>query len=51
MPRKEQVKIFDNAHGARSAEPGPSVRKVLIISTALLIAGFVIVYYLFFYTL
>ena len=48
MPEKENGHIVETAREARGAEPGPTVRNVLVWSTALVVVAFVIVYFLFF---
>jgi hypothetical protein len=48
MPKKENGRVVETAIEARGAERGPSVRNVLIWSTALVVAGFVAVYFLYF---
>lgn len=50
MVEKHGDKIVETAQEARQAEPGPSVRNVLIWSTGLVIIGFAIVWYVFFRT-
>jgi hypothetical protein len=48
MAEKENGHIVETAREARGAEPGPTVRNVLVWSVALVVVAFVIVYLLFF---
>jgi hypothetical protein len=48
MAEKENGRIIETAREARGAEPGPTVRNVLVWSLALVVVAFVIVYLLFF---
>jgi hypothetical protein len=48
MPKKENGRVVETAIEARGAERGPLVRNVLIWSTGLVVAGFVVVYFLYF---
>lgn len=50
MVEKHGDRIVETAQEARQAEPGPSVRNVLIWSTGLLIIAFAILWYVFFRT-
>jgi hypothetical protein len=48
MQVKPSGQIVETAQEARGAERGPSVRNVLMVSTALVIAAFAVVYVAFF---
>jgi hypothetical protein len=48
MAENESGHIVETAREARGAEPGPTVRNVLVWSVALVVVAFVIVYLLFF---
>jgi hypothetical protein len=50
MAFKRGEQIVESAHEARQAERGPSVRNVLIASTALVIIALAIVWLVFFRT-
>jgi hypothetical protein len=50
MAKQENGHIVETATEARGAEPGPTIRNVLVWSLALVIAAFVVVYLLFFKT-
>jgi hypothetical protein len=50
MVKKENGNILETAREARGAEPGPTVRNVLVWSLALVVVAFLIVYFLFFRT-
>ncbi|SFM02762.1 hypothetical protein SAMN03159423_4904 [Bradyrhizobium sp. NFR13] len=50
MGRDDDGAQVKSARKARGAEPGPSVRKVLIWSLGLVVAAFAVVYFLFFKT-
>ena len=50
MVQKQDGQIVETAREARGAEPGPSVRNVLVWSTGGVIVLFAIVYYIFFRT-
>lgn len=50
MVEKQGNKIVETTTEARQAEPGPSVRSVLLWSTGLLVIAFAIVWYVFFRT-
>jgi hypothetical protein len=43
-------RIVETAKEARGAERGPSVRNVLVWSLGLVMAGFIVVYFMFFKT-
>jgi hypothetical protein len=48
VAEKENGHIVETAREARGAEPGPTVRNVLVWSLALVVMAFVVVYFLFF---
>jgi hypothetical protein len=48
MPHEENGRIVETAREARGAERGPTVRNMLVWGTGLVIAGFVIVYFVYF---
>ena len=48
MQVKPSGQIVETAQEARGAERGPTVRNVLVISTALVVAAFAVVYFAFF---
>ena len=48
MAKMENGRIVETAVEARGAERGPTVRNVLLAGTALVVAGFVIVYIVYF---
>lgn len=48
MAEKDNGHIVETAREARGAEPGPTVRNVLVWSLGLVVVAFVIVYFLFF---
>jgi hypothetical protein len=50
MPKQENGQVVETAIEARGAERGPTVRNVLVWSLSLVIAGFVVVYFVFFRT-
>jgi hypothetical protein len=45
---KENGRIVETAREARGAEPGPTMRNVLVWSLALVMVAFVLIYVLFF---
>jgi hypothetical protein len=45
---KRGEQIIETALEARQAEPGPSVRNVLVISTSAVIIGFAVIWLVFF---
>ena len=45
---KHGEQIIETAQEARQAEPGPSVRNVLVISTTAVIIGFAVIWLVFF---
>jgi len=47
---KRGEQIIETAQEARQAEPGPSVRNVLVISTTAVIIGFAVIWMMFFRT-
>jgi hypothetical protein len=48
VAEKDNGQIVETAREARGAEPGPTVRNVLVWSLCLVVVAFVIVYLLFF---
>jgi len=50
MVEKRGEQIIETAREARQAEPGPSVRNVLVISTTAVIVIFAIIWLVFFKT-
>ena len=48
MPKQEHGQIVETAIEARGAERGPTVRNVLVWSLGLVVAAFVVVYFLYF---
>ena len=50
LGRDDDGAVVKSARKARGAEPGPSVRNVLIWSLGLVVAAFAVVYFLFFKT-
>jgi hypothetical protein len=48
MVEKHGEQIVETAREARQAEPGPSVRNVLVVSTAAVIVLFAVVWLMFF---
>ena len=48
MAKIENEKIVETTMEARGAERGPPVRNVLVISLALVVVAFVVVYFAFF---
>jgi 4-hydroxybenzoate polyprenyltransferase len=50
MADRDQDQIVETAQEARGAERGPTVRNVLVWSLGLVLAGFIVVYFLFFRT-
>ena len=50
MARLEQGRIIETAREARQAEPGPTVRNVLVISTTAVIVIFAIIWFVYFRT-
>jgi hypothetical protein len=50
MVWKQGDQIIESAREARQAERGPTVRNVLVASTSLLIAAFIILWFVFFRT-
>jgi hypothetical protein len=47
---KQGDEIIESAREARQAERGPTVRNVLVASTSLIIAAFIILWFAFFRT-
>ena len=50
MAKIENERIVETAVEARGAERGPTVRNVLVWSTALVIVAFAVIYFVFFRT-
>jgi len=50
MVEKHGEQVIETAREARQAEPGPSVRNVLVISTTAVIIAFAVIWLLFFRT-
>ena len=50
MEVKRDGQIIEGAQEARQAERGPTVRNVLVASTALVIVAFVVIWIVFFRT-
>ncbi|MEO6781648.1 MAG: hypothetical protein ABI196_12185 [Bradyrhizobium sp.] len=50
MPKQENGHVVETAIEARGAERGPTVRNVLAWSLGLVVAAFVVVYFVFFRT-
>lgn len=50
MPEIEGGRVTETATEARQAEPGPSVRNVLVISIVLALAAMAVLWFLFFKT-
>jgi hypothetical protein len=50
MVEKRGEQVIETAREARQAEPGPSVRNVLVISTVSVIIAFAVVWLMFFNT-
>jgi type VI protein secretion system component VasF len=50
MADRENGRIVETTQEARGAERGPTVRNVLVWSLALVVAAFVVVYFVFFKT-
>jgi len=48
MAKQENGRIVETAREARGAERGPTVRNVLLASTGLVVAGFAVVYMMYF---
>lgn len=48
MAKLEDGHIVETAMEARGAERGPTIRNVLLASTGLVVAGFVVVYFSYF---
>lgn len=47
MAEKRGEQIVETAREARQAEPGPSVRNVLVVSTAAVIIAFAVIWLMF----
>jgi hypothetical protein len=50
MAKQENGHIVETAREARGAERGPTVRNVLVWSIGLVVAAFIVVYFMFFKT-
>lgn len=50
MVERQGEQVVETARDARGAEPGPSVRNVLVISTAAVIVVLAVVWFIFFRT-
>jgi hypothetical protein len=50
MAKQEDGRIVETAKEARGAERGPTVRNVLVWSLGLVVAAFIVVYFIFFKT-
>jgi hypothetical protein len=50
MGKQEKGQIVETAKEARGAEPGPTVRNVLVWSLGLAVAAFAVTYFMFFRT-
>lgn len=50
MPEIEGDRVTETATEARQAEPGPSVRNILVISVVLALAAMAVLWFLFFKT-
>ena len=48
MVEKHGERIIETAQEARQAEPGPSVRNVLVVSTTAVIVAFAVIWPMFF---
>jgi hypothetical protein len=48
MAKQEHGRLVETAIEARGAERGPTVRNVLVWSLGLVVAAFVVVYFLYF---
>jgi hypothetical protein len=48
MVEKRGEQIIETAQEARQAEPGPSVRNVLVISTVAVVIAFAVIWLMFF---
>jgi hypothetical protein len=48
VAKMENERIVETGVRARGAERGPTVRNVLVIGTGLVVAGFIIVYIVYF---
>jgi hypothetical protein len=48
MQKQENGQVVETAIEARGAERGPTVRNVLVAGTGLVVAAFVVVYFLYF---
>ena len=50
MVEKRGKQVIETAQEARQAEPGPTVRNVLVISTTAVIIAFAVIWLVFFHT-
>ncbi len=50
MVEKRGEQVIETAREARQAEPGPSMRNVLVISTTAVIIAFAVIWLMFFRT-
>jgi hypothetical protein len=48
MVEKRGEQVIETAREARQAEPGPSIRNVLVISTSAVIIAFTVIWLVFF---
>ena len=48
MQQRDNEQIVETATEARGAERGPTVRNVLVAGTGLVIAAFVVIYFVYF---
>ena len=48
MQKRENGQIVETAIEARGAERGPTVRNVLVAGTGLVVAAFIVVYFIYF---
>ena len=47
MPKQDNGQVVETAIEARGAERGPTVRNVLVWSLGLVVAAFVVIYFVF----
>lgn len=50
MQKQDNERIVETTMEARGAERGPTVRNVLLAGTSLVIAAFIVVYFVYFKT-
>ena len=48
MQKREDGQVVETAIEARGAERGPTVRNVLVAGTGLVVAAFIVVYFIYF---